>query len=110
MRLVCHYGCHFTPRINCLSILPFSTPYFISKYEKIELKFTSRQDSPENESPNANSSKEGGPSMLSFAYYQQYFDVDTQQVKERLMWSFVPRPSKDTLTHYIRPTPDLYGS
>lgn len=47
--------------------------------------------------------------MLSFAYYQQYFDVDTQQVKERLMWSFVPRPSRDTLTHYIRPTPDLYG-
>lgn len=48
--------------------------------------------------------------MLSFSYYQQYFDVDTPQVKERLIWSFVPRPSKDTLTHYIRPIPDLYGT
>nr|CAG4648208.1 EOG090X0CJ3 [Moina brachiata]SVE93235.1 EOG090X0CJ3 [Moina brachiata] len=48
-------------------------------------------------------------SMLSWGYYQRYFDVDTEQVKERLMWSFLPRPSKDTLTHFIRPSPDLYG-
>lgn len=50
------------------------------------------------------------PSMLSWAYYQRFFDVDTAQVKERLMWSFLPRPSRDTLTHYIRPAPDLYGT
>ena len=50
-----------------------------------------------------------GPSIWSFGYYQQYFDVDTPQVKDRLIWSFVPRPSRDILTNYIRPTPDLYG-
>ena len=50
------------------------------------------------------------PSMLSWGFYQRYFDVDTEQVKERLMWSFLPRPSKDTLTHFIRPSPDLYGT
>nr|CAG4642004.1 EOG090X0CJ3 [Eurycercus lamellatus] len=49
------------------------------------------------------------PSMLSWAYYQRFFDVDTSQVKERLLWSFLPRPSRDTLTNFIRPTPDLYG-
>nr|SVE75360.1 EOG090X0CJ3 [Daphnia dolichocephala] len=54
-------------------------------------------------------SQEDVPSVLTFAYYRRYFDVDTPQVKERLMWSFVPRPSRDTLTHYIRPSPDLYG-
>merc|ERR1712071_468327 len=48
-------------------------------------------------------------SMLSWGYYQRYFDVDTPQVKERLMWSFIPRPAKDTLTNFIRPSPDLYG-
>ena len=57
----------------------------------------------------APSSEDNGPSMLTFAYYQRYFDVDTPQVKERLIWSFVPRPSRDTLTNYIRPSPDLYG-
>nr|CAG4643471.1 EOG090X0CJ3 [Ilyocryptus agilis] len=53
--------------------------------------------------------KQNVPSMLSMAYYQRYFDVDTSQVKERLLWSFLPRPSRDTLTNYIRPVPDLYG-
>jgi len=51
----------------------------------------------------------GGASMLSWGYYQRYFDVDTPQVKERLMWSFIPRPAKNTLAHFIRPSPDLYG-
>ena len=50
------------------------------------------------------------PSMLSWAYYQRFFDVDTEQVKERLMWSFIPRPSRDTLSNFIRPSPDLYGT
>nr|SVE74417.1 EOG090X0CJ3 [Daphnia barbata] len=57
----------------------------------------------------ASNSQDDVPSMLTIAYYRRYFDVDTPQVKERLMWSFVPRPSRDTLTHYIRPSPDLYG-
>nr|CAG4647364.1 EOG090X0CJ3 [Megafenestra aurita]SVE92625.1 EOG090X0CJ3 [Megafenestra aurita] len=74
---------------------------------------TSHVDIDEDTSPEdsraSTNTQEGGPSMLSFSYYQQYFDVDTPQVKERLIWSFVPRPSKDTLTHYIRPIPDLYG-
>lgn len=47
--------------------------------------------------------------MLSWGFYQRYFDVDTPQVKERLMWSFIPRPAKDTLSNFIRPSPDLYG-
>ena len=25
------------------------------------------------------------------------------------MWSFIPRPAKNTVTHFIRPSPDLYG-
>ena len=67
------------------------------------------QDPTQEESQTATDTQENVPSMLSFAYYQRYFDVDTPQVKERLMWSFLPRPSRDTLTHYIRPSPDLYG-
>ena len=67
------------------------------------------QDQTHGPTQTAPSSENNGPSMLAFAYYQQFFDVDTPQVKERLMWSFVPRPSRDTLTHYIRPSPDLYG-
>nr|CAG4642768.1 EOG090X0CJ3 [Evadne anonyx] len=61
------------------------------------------------ESKEANGSSENNYSMLSWGYYQRYFDVDTPQVKERLIWSFIPRPAKDTLTNFIRPSPDLYG-
>ncbi|KAI9555569.1 hypothetical protein GHT06_018084 [Daphnia sinensis] len=67
------------------------------------------RDQSQNPTPMALTAQENAPSMLSFAYYQRYFDVDTPQVKERLVWSFIPRPSRDTLTHYIRPSPDLYG-
>nr|SVE80941.1 EOG090X0CJ3 [Daphnia magna]SVE81555.1 EOG090X0CJ3 [Daphnia magna] len=69
----------------------------------------SSKDQSQNQTPMALTSQENAPSMLTFAYYQRYFDVDTPQVKERLVWSFIPRPSRDTLTHYIRPSPDLYG-
>nr|CAG4637316.1 EOG090X0CJ3 [Ceriodaphnia reticulata]SVE73166.1 EOG090X0CJ3 [Ceriodaphnia reticulata] len=72
-------------------------------WEKVEVNQT------QGDSQTTTNTEENVPSMLSFAYYQRYFDVDTLQVKERLMWSFLPRPSRDTLTHYIRPSPDLYG-
>lgn len=49
------------------------------------------------------------PSVLSWAYYQRYFDVDTKHVTERIISSAIPQLSKDFLTHYIRPSPDLYG-
>ena len=48
-------------------------------------------------------------SFWTFAYYQQFFDVDTQQVKDRLMWSMIPNPKKSYLQYVIRPKPDLYG-
>nr|SVE73792.1 EOG090X0CJ3 [Daphnia atkinsoni] len=67
------------------------------------------EDQSQDPAPLTTNSQGNDPSMLTFAYYQRYFDVDTPQVKERLMWSFMPRPSRDTLTHYIRPSPDLYG-
>nr|CAG4640333.1 EOG090X0CJ3 [Daphnia pulex]SVE85104.1 EOG090X0CJ3 [Daphnia pulex] len=71
--------------------------------------YCNSKDQTQGPTQTAQSSQDNGPSMLTFAYYQRYFDVDTPQVKERLIWSFVPRPSRDTLTHYIRPSPDLYG-
>jgi len=57
----------------------------------------------------------GGPSdwktsnFWTFAFYQQFFDVDTEDVRNRVMFSMVPNPSKSFLQYYIRPRPDLYG-
>uniref|UniRef100_A0A1I8JQV1 Protein YIPF n=1 Tax=Macrostomum lignano TaxID=282301 RepID=A0A1I8JQV1_9PLAT len=54
------------------------------------------------------------PSVLSMAYYQQFFDVDTNQVG-CLAWasassaSFVPRPNRNLVSDDIRHSPDLYG-
>jgi len=45
----------------------------------------------------------------TFAFYQQFFDVDTEDVRNRVMFSMVPNPSKSFLQYYIRPRPDLYG-
>ena len=42
-------------------------------------------------------------------YYQKYFQVDTQQVAERLIGSITPRPNKSYFDSTIRQNPDLYG-
>ena len=47
--------------------------------------------------------------FLKFEFYQQFFDVDTSVVKDRVMYSMVPLPGKSFLQHHIRPKPDLYG-
>lgn len=51
----------------------------------------------------------GTSNFWTLAYYQQYFDVDTSDVTNRLMYSMVPVPGKSFLQHHIRPRPDLYG-
>jgi hypothetical protein len=48
-------------------------------------------------------------SFWAFEYYQQLFDVDTDRVVERIVWSMIPRPGVSYLQHYIKPKPDLYG-
>jgi len=47
----------------------------------------------------------------SLAFYGQFFDVDTEDVRRRLVWSMLPRPSETTdfVRRSIRPKPDLYG-
>lgn len=58
---------------------------------------------------------QGGPgewktsNFWTLAFYQQFFDVDTTDVKNRLIYSMVPVPGKSFLQHHIRPRPDLYG-
>lgn len=48
-------------------------------------------------------------SFWSFEYYQQFFNVDTDQVKNRIIWGMIPRPGVSYLRNYIKPNPDLYG-
>ncbi|KAL7849330.1 hypothetical protein SRHO_G00209530 [Serrasalmus rhombeus] len=45
----------------------------------------------------------------TFEYYQTFFDVDTSQVKDRIIGSVVPWPGKNFVRFYIRNNPDLYG-
>ncbi len=42
-------------------------------------------------------------------YYQKYFQIDTQQVLERLAGSIRPRPNQSYFNSTIRQNPDLYG-
>ncbi|GFS25417.1 protein YIPF [Elysia marginata] len=53
--------------------------------------------------------KSGTSSFWTFAYYQQFFDVETAQVGQRIVGSMLPKPGSNYLVHQIRPNPDLYG-
>uniref|UniRef100_A0A915Q6I4 Protein YIPF n=1 Tax=Setaria digitata TaxID=48799 RepID=A0A915Q6I4_9BILA len=47
--------------------------------------------------------------FFSFEFYQQYFDVDTDQVLTRILYSMVPRFGSNFVNDYIQPLPDLWG-
>ncbi|XP_016150553.1 protein YIPF1 [Sinocyclocheilus grahami] len=45
----------------------------------------------------------------TFEYYQTLFDVDSHQVKNRIVGSILPWPGKNFAEVYLRSKPDLYG-
>uniref|UniRef100_A0A673FS67 Protein YIPF n=1 Tax=Sinocyclocheilus rhinocerous TaxID=307959 RepID=A0A673FS67_9TELE len=45
----------------------------------------------------------------TFEYYQTLFDVDSHQVKNRIIGSILPWPGKNFVEVYLRSNPDLYG-
>lgn len=52
----------------------------------------------------------GKVSFLTIEYYQQFFNVDTMVVVERIVNSMIPkRAPADYLKSYIGQNPDLYG-
>jgi len=48
-------------------------------------------------------------SFWTFEYYQQFFDVESTDVLQRVLGSMFPHPNKNYLKTKIRPNPDLYG-
>jgi hypothetical protein len=50
-----------------------------------------------------------GPSFWSFEFYKQLFDVNTQQITDRIVNSMVPRSGQNYLEAFIKPKADLYG-
>lgn len=95
----------------------FSATEFDSDNKGQTINFTSfpdtalDDDDPESQllADESSSGKTGTSSFWTFSYYQQFFDVDTVQVRQRLLWSMIPNPNKSYLQNYIRPNPDLYG-
>jgi hypothetical protein len=57
----------------------------------------------------ANNTKNEQLHIWQIEYYQKYFQIDTQQVLERLVGSITPRPNKSYFNSTIRQNPDLYG-
>ncbi|KAM3719744.1 Protein YIPF1 [Dirofilaria immitis] len=47
--------------------------------------------------------------FFSFEFYQQYFDVDTDQVLSRILHSMLPQFRSNFITDHIQPLPDLWG-
>uniref|UniRef100_A0A1I8EX95 Yip1 domain-containing protein n=1 Tax=Wuchereria bancrofti TaxID=6293 RepID=A0A1I8EX95_WUCBA len=56
---------------------------------------------------NRNNTRE--KNFFSFEFYQQYFDVDTDQVLSRILHSMLPRFGSNFITDHIQPLPDLWG-
>ncbi|XP_037092894.1 protein YIPF1-like, partial [Pollicipes pollicipes] len=42
-------------------------------------------------------------------YYRKYFNVDTGDVRDRCLWSMVPKPGSNFLRDRLQHNPDLYG-
>ncbi|XP_011167194.2 protein YIPF1 [Solenopsis invicta] len=49
------------------------------------------------------------PNFWTVEYYQKFFNVNTNDVLERLKRSMIPHGSDNYLITHIRPNPDLYG-
>ena len=47
--------------------------------------------------------------VWSFAYYQEFFDVDTATVINRIKSSLIPIPSSGFTRQYVKGKPDIYG-
>uniref|UniRef100_A0A914QB23 Protein YIPF n=1 Tax=Panagrolaimus davidi TaxID=227884 RepID=A0A914QB23_9BILA len=56
----------------------------------------------DNKVPNAHN-------IFSFKYYQQFFDVDQEQVYSRLLRSIIPTLNSNFILDHVQPLPDLYG-
>ncbi|XP_043253175.1 protein YIPF1 [Colletes gigas] len=48
-------------------------------------------------------------SFWTIEYYQKFFNVNTNDVVERIKRSMIPHGSENYLISHIRPNPDLYG-
>lgn len=62
-----------------------------------------------NQQPTNQPSSERNKSMFTLGFYQDLFDVNTDEVISRIKWSMIPNPNVNYLQNYIRNKPDLYG-
>ncbi|XP_043222734.1 uncharacterized protein LOC122381980 isoform X2 [Amphibalanus amphitrite] len=51
----------------------------------------------------------GGGAIWTVEYYRRYFNVDTSDVRDRCLWSMVPKPGTNFLKDRLQQNPDLYG-
>lgn len=58
------------------------------------------------DSQSATSTRKGN--LFSFEYYQQFFDVETDQVMKRLINSVIPT-HRNYIQDFLQPIPDLWG-
>jgi len=53
--------------------------------------------------------KPSGGAIWTVEYYRKYFNVDTADVRDRCLWSMVPKPGTNFLRDRLQHNPDLYG-
>lgn len=59
--------------------------------------------------PSGPQEQKPGASIWSIEFYQKYFDVNTDEVVNRVIWSMLPTPNVNFLQHFVQNKPDLYG-
>ncbi|KAI6184415.1 hypothetical protein M3Y97_00593800 [Aphelenchoides bicaudatus] len=82
---------------------PFTSPTENSNYDKRNTEKDNLVDGSETETSG------NQHSFLSFKFYQQYFDVDTEQVQTRIINSAFPKKGSNFIRDHVQPSPDLYG-
>lgn len=75
--------------------------------EDVTLDLSDDEEGREESSELLGQKTKGG--FWTFECYQSFFDVDTEQVLDRVKGSVMPLPGRNFIKHYLRTNPDLYG-
>ncbi|KAM6914582.1 protein YIPF2 isoform 1-T2 [Lycodopsis pacificus] len=76
--------------------------------EEVKLELSEDEEGQEESSELLGGQKPAG-GFWTFEYYQSFFNVDTEQVLDRVKGSVMPLPGRNFIKHHLRSSPDLYG-
>ncbi|KAG8441364.1 hypothetical protein GDO86_006916 [Hymenochirus boettgeri] len=80
-----------------------------SQHATLHVGGDSEEEEEETDQTELLASQKKTSSFWTFQYYQDFFDIDTYQVLDRIRGAVLPIPGRNFVRHHLRNNPDLYG-